>query len=109
MSLDLAPKALRLVAFRNRQIIGDRKVFFVVTKLWPSRYLGCNSKNRRQTFLNVFARGRPGRHADSHGNMSLPFGFAAPTGPLRLDTPDNPASLFFIAEFNQNLIQHNII
>jgi len=41
--------------------------------------------------------------------MSLPLGFTAPAGPLRLDAPDNLPCLFFIAEFNQNLIQDDII
>ncbi len=75
--------------------------FFGITGLRFSRplaFAGCNPQKCGQTFVDISRGGGPGRDADPHGSVALPYRAAAQAGAVVLDAINYAICGFGITE-----------
>src|SRR5262245_17164362 len=65
--------------------------------------------NRSEAQLDVFLRGRPRRHTDSHRHTTLPFCAAAPADAILLETRDHGSRRLRSAERDEYLIDDDVV
>src|SRR5213593_326398 len=71
--------------------------------------LRCKTDHCVRAQFDVFFRSGPGRHADAHCRLALPYGATAPARAIFLNTANHLERFLRRSEGRQNLVDYHVV